>query len=98
MRKTVERDIISKASDADVAHVKVQFGGGHTAWPKTSVDVNSVGGVPRFRFRNPEAPSGVSAVRVAVLKEGRGLKVVAKAAGLPLVLSQLAVGLRITTG
>ena len=50
------------------------------------------------RFRNGEAPGGISAVRVAVLREGKILKIVAKSAGLPLAVSQGAVGIRITTG
>jgi hypothetical protein len=58
----------------------------------------AAGGVPRFRFRNPDAPAGVSPVRVVVLKQGRVLRVVAKTTGLPLAVPQLAVGIRITTG
>jgi len=52
----------------------------------------------RYKFRNGEAPAGASPVRRVLLKEGRIMKVAAKAAGLPLLQSQGAVGIRVTTG
>jgi hypothetical protein len=58
----------------------------------------SAGPPARFKFRNGDAPAGPSPVRLALLKEGRVLKVSAKAVGLPLVAAQGAVGIRITTG
>ena len=58
----------------------------------------SIGTVPRFRFRNPDAPAGLSPVRVLLLKQGRVLKVVAKAVGLPLATPQGAVGIRVVMG
>jgi hypothetical protein len=56
------------------------------------------GGWPLFRFTNREAPGGISPVKVAVLRSGRTLKVVARSVGLPLAGPQGAVGVRVTTG
>jgi hypothetical protein len=53
---------------------------------------------PYYKFRNRLAPGGISPVRVAVLRDGKTLKIVAKDAGLPLAVAQGAVGIRITTG
>jgi hypothetical protein len=55
-------------------------------------------GGERRRFVNPGAPLGASAVRVAVLKREGGLRVMAKATGLPLSGPQGAVGIRVTMG
>jgi hypothetical protein len=55
-------------------------------------------GGERRRFVNPAAPAGTSVVRAAVLKKGRGLRLVAKATGLPLAGPQGAVGIRVTMG
>jgi len=51
-----------------------------------------------YRFRNGEAPAGISPLRLALLRQGRTLKIVAKDAGLPLAAPLGAVGIRITTG
>ncbi len=52
----------------------------------------------RYKFVNREAPDGISEVRVALLKEGRLVKIVATRTGLALAAPQLSVGVRITTG
>jgi hypothetical protein len=54
--------------------------------------------VAQFRFQNALAPGGISPIRLAVLKQGRVLKVSARVAGLPLAGPQGAVGIRIVTG
>lgn len=51
-----------------------------------------------YKFKNKTAPDGTSAVKVALVKQGRGLKVVAKAVGLPLAGVHGSVGIRIRTG
>jgi hypothetical protein len=53
---------------------------------------------PSFRFVNKLAPAGISPVRAVVLKQGKVLKVAAKAVDLLLATAQGAVGVRITTG
>ena len=74
------------------ASLSLPAGVGNPGW-------NAASGPPAsHRFRNSDAPGGISAVRVAVLREGKVLKVVAKDAGLPLAVAQGAVGIRITTG
>jgi hypothetical protein len=74
------------------ASLAVPPGAGSVGWTV------SFGPPPRLRFRNPDAPAGISAVRVLLLKQGRVLKVVAKAVGLPLATPQGAVGIRVVTG
>jgi hypothetical protein len=56
------------------------------------------GNTDAFKFVNRQAPSGGSPVRLAILKEGRLLRVVAGATGLPLAGPQGAVGIRVVTG
>jgi hypothetical protein len=74
------------------ASLDMPAGVGNPGW-------NAASGSPSsHRFRNGDAPGGISAVRVAVLREGKVLKIVAKDAGLPLAGVQGAVGIRITTG
>jgi hypothetical protein len=65
--------------------------------PGTGWTVKS-GTTSAFKFANRQAPAGGTPVRAAVLKQGRLLKVVARAAGLPLAGAQGAVGIRIVTG
>jgi hypothetical protein len=74
------------------ASLAVPGGAGDPGWTASS------GPTPSHRFRNGDAPGRISAVRVAVLREGKVLKLVAKNAGLPLAVAQGAVGIRITTG
>lgn len=83
-------DLFSATEGA--AGLAVPSGEGTPGWTVAA------GTVPRFRFRNPDAPAGVSPVRVVVLKAGRVLKVVARTTGVPLAVPQLAVGIRFTTG
>lgn len=53
---------------------------------------------PSYKFRNRQAPAGISPARIAVLRQGKTIKLVAKDAGLPLAVPQGTVGIRITTG
>ena len=56
------------------------------------------GDAARYKFHNSLAPLGGSPVRVAVLKDHRTLKVVAKDAGFPLTMPLAGVGIRLVTG
>ena len=67
-------------------------GAGDPGWTVVSTPT------PRYKFHNSLAPGGISPVRVAVLREGKTLKLLAKDAGLPLAGAQGAVGIRVTTG
>jgi len=51
-----------------------------------------------YSYRNGSAPLGPSVVRVLSLREGRGIKLVAREVGLALAAAQGSVGIRITTG
>jgi hypothetical protein len=51
-----------------------------------------------YKFLNKTAPDATSAVRTAVIKQGKVLKVVAKDTGLALRWPQRGVGIRIQTG
>ena len=51
-----------------------------------------------YRFNNPSAPAGISPVRSILLRQGKLLKVVARATGLPLTGPLGAIGVRFTTG
>lgn len=51
-----------------------------------------------FKFGNKGAPQAPSAVKVALIKGGRTLKIVSKQAGLPLLGTEGQVGVRVTTG
>jgi len=55
-------------------------------------------GFVRYRFRNGSAPGGISPIRSVVLREGKGLRVVAKDIGLGLAGAQGSVGVRIEMG
>src|SRR5262245_58804703 len=50
------------------------------------------------KFGNPDAPDAFSAVRSLVFREGRNIKLMARATGLPLALPEGSVGIRIETG
>ncbi len=67
-------------------------GAGNPGWTVKSA------GTPRYKFQNSAAGPGVYSVRVAILKQGKVLKVTAKDAGVALAGPQGAVGIRITTG
>lgn len=54
--------------------------------------------ISRYKFANRYAPAGISPVRTALLRQGKVLKVVSKGTGLPMLLAQGTVGIRITTG
>jgi hypothetical protein len=56
------------------------------------------GPTSQFRFQNALAPGGVSVIRLALLKQGRVLKVTSRIVGLALAGPQGSVGIRITTG
>ena len=55
-------------------------------------------GFVRYRFRNGSAPGGISPIRSVVLREGKGLRVVARDIGLGLAGAQGSVGVRIEIG
>ena len=74
------------------ASLSMPAGAGNPGWTATPSPT------PTHRFRNGDAPGGISAVRVAVLRQGKVLKIVAKSAGLPLAVAQGAIGIRITSG
>jgi hypothetical protein len=50
------------------------------------------------KFKNRDAPDGVSPVRVAVLRQGRSIKVVARRTGFALATPLVGVGLRLVSG
>jgi hypothetical protein len=52
----------------------------------------------RYRFQNLDAPLPPSPVRFVRVRHGRGLKIVARAAGLALWGSQLSIGVRVEMG
>src|SRR5581483_5004987 len=65
--------------------------------PAANWSVNSTGTM--FRFRNRSAPAGPSAVKLAVIKDGRLIKVSAKDSGLTLdEPTQGSVGIVLTSG
>jgi hypothetical protein len=66
---------------------------GQTGWT-----AKMTGKGDRYKFVNRDAPDGISEVRVALLREGRLLKMVAKRTGLALAAPQQSVGVRVTTG
>jgi uncharacterized delta-60 repeat protein len=51
-----------------------------------------------YKFVNPAAPAGPTAIKVLTLKEGKVVKLVARSVGLALAGPQGSVGIRITTG
>jgi hypothetical protein len=55
-------------------------------------------GFLRYRFRNGAAPGGISPIRLVALREGKGLRVVAKDVGIGLAGAQGSVGVRIEMG
>ena len=57
---------------------------------------SAAGGI--FKFKNKTAPGGISPVRVAVLKRGQSVKVVAAQTGFPLVAPLGGVGIRLVSG
>jgi hypothetical protein len=74
------------------ASLAAPVGAGDPGWTVTSTPT------ARYKFHNRPAPAGISPVRVAVLSQGKMIKIVAKDPGLPLAVPQGAVGIRITTG
>jgi hypothetical protein len=74
------------------ASLGIPAGAGDPGWTAVS------GVTPRYKFHNGLAPGGISPVRVALLRQGETLKLVAKDAGLPLATPLGAVGIRITAG
>jgi hypothetical protein len=71
------------------AALSVPAGAGKPGWKVAS---------DRYTFTNPKAPAGPSPVEVLVLRQAKGLKVIARAAGLPLSGAQGSVGIRVSTG
>ncbi len=61
-------------------------------WTATSAAADA------FKFKNRDAPAGLSPVRSATLKRGRSIKVVAPATGFPLATPLGGVGIRIVGG
>jgi hypothetical protein len=80
------------SANEGAASFAIPPGAGTPGWTFTPA------GVPRFRFQNADAPAGPSAIRLVLLKQGRALKVIGRATGLPLAGAQGAVGVRIVTG
>jgi hypothetical protein len=69
-----------------------------------ATDVPAVGwslrtkGLPRYRFRNPDAPGGGSAIRRMEVRQGKTIRIQGRATLLPLAGPQGALAIRITTG
>ena len=82
-------DLISPVESATLAVPRVAGMPGWTA---------RAGTTDLHRFTNGSAPAGISAVRLVVVREGRVLKLVARATGLALAGAQGSVGIRVTTG
>jgi hypothetical protein len=76
----------------EMAEVTAPAGLGRPGWKYGST------GFVRYRFRNGAAPGGISPIRSVVLREGKGLRVVARAVGLALAGPQGSVGVRIEMG
>ena len=74
------------------AGLDLPAGAGTPGWAATDAAID------RYRFVNPGAPDGFSAVKSAVLKQGRLVRVSGKRAGLALVGGLGRVAVRITTG
>jgi hypothetical protein len=74
------------------AALGIPAGAGDPGWTADT------GTPPRYKFHNGLAPGGISPVCIALLRQGKTLKLVAKDAGLPLAVPQGALGIRITTG
>jgi cysteine-rich repeat protein len=69
--------------------------------PAVSMDLPASGwttGGGGAKFKNRDAPAGVSPVRVAVLRQGRSIKVVARRTGFALAAPLVGVGLRLVSG
>jgi hypothetical protein len=77
---------------SETAELVVPPGAGAPGWSEHA------GARTRYRYRNRDAPADPSPVRLVVLREGRGLKVVARRAGLALTDPQGSVGIRIEMG
>jgi hypothetical protein len=84
-------DIFSE-NEAGDGSLTMPAGVGNPGWSKKDAAVDL------YKFVNTSAPAGISAAKVAVLKDGKLLKVVAKATGLALAGAQGSVGIRLTTG
>lgn len=84
----LEVDILSATGE----QVTFRVPGGETDWQAKEAAVSS------YRYRNRDAPSGPTAVRLVRLKEGRTTKIVARSVGLALSSAQGAVAIRIVTG
>ncbi len=74
------------------ASLAAPAGAGNPGW------TSEQGTAPRYKFRNRLAEPGLYSVRLAVIKQGKVLRLAAKDAGLALAVPQGAVGIRITTG
>jgi hypothetical protein len=56
------------------------------------------GGVDSYKYTNKSAPAGPSPVKVAILKQGKMIKITAAEMGLALAATQGRVAIRVTTG
>jgi hypothetical protein len=74
------------------ATLAIPAGSGNPGWT-----VNP-GPADRYRFKNQLAPGGVSPVRSVFMREGKVVTIKARSAGLPLLVPQGTLGIRITTG
>jgi hypothetical protein len=84
-------DIFSENEVAD-GQLTMPAGLGNPGWMKKDASIDL------YKFVNPSSPAGISVVKVALLKQGKLLKIVAKATGLALTGTQGSVGIRLTTG
>jgi hypothetical protein len=83
-------DVLSSGEPA--ARLAAPAGAGNPGWKAKN------GMVPVHVFKNAAAPAGPSVVKKVVLKQGKVLKVVAKATGLDLAAPAERIAIRITTG
>jgi hypothetical protein len=55
-------------------------------------------GIGKARYRNPDTPAGPTPVRLVSMRSQRRIKIIARAAGLPLNVPHGMIGIRVTTG
>jgi polyhydroxybutyrate depolymerase len=80
----------------DLLSANAQEGMASFALPAGHWSLNKAG--TTYKFLDKTAPDMTSAVKTAVIRAGKVVKVVSKAAGLPLAATEGAVGVRVRTG
>jgi hypothetical protein len=80
----------------DLLSANAQEGTASFSLPAGHWTLNKAG--TTYKFRDKAAPDTTSAVKTAVIKAGKVVKVMSKAAGLPLAATEGAVSVRVRTG